>query len=147
MKALLLSAIVFCAGIGVPTMAAINANLGTRLANPVLATVILMFVGFASSAIYLLITQGAPSLPKDPPPLWVFTGGFLMMFYALSITAISPVIGLGNAIFLVLLGQIVATSVIDHFGLFGAIQNQMSARKAAGIAFMVVGIILARKTQ
>lgn len=145
MKALILSAVVFAAGIGIPTMAAINANLGARLANPVLATVILMLLGFVLSAFYMLVTQGVPSLPSQSPPLWTFAGGFFVVFYVLSVTAIAPVIGLGNAIFLVLLGQIVATTAIDHFALFGAIQNQVSLQKLAGIAFMVVGIILARK--
>lgn len=144
-KTLLVSAIVFGAGIGIPTMAAINANLGGRLASPVFATVILMLLGFVISASYLVLVQGIPSMPKQMPPLWTFTGGFFVVFYVLSVTAIAPIIGLGNAIFLVLLGQIVATTTIDHFGLFGAIQSQISLQKVAGIAFMVVGIILARK--
>ncbi|MEO9823515.1 MAG: DMT family transporter [Paracoccaceae bacterium] len=145
MKALILGAIVFGAGIGIPTMAAINANLGARLASPVFATVILMMFGFLLSATYLLLFQGVPKLPVQMPPLWTFSGGFFVVFYVLSVTAISPIIGLGNAIFLVLLGQIVATTAIDHFGLFGAIKNEVSLRKLAGIAFMVVGIVLARK--
>lgn len=145
LKTIVLSSIVFGAGIGVPIMAAINGNLGVRLASPVLASVILMFLGFLLSAIYMLFSQGLPSFPADTPPLWTFTGGFFVVFYVLSVTAIAPVIGLGNAIFLVLLGQIVATSVIDHFGLFGAIQSQITRQKLIGIAFMVVGIVLARK--
>lgn len=145
MKPWLLSLIVFGAGIGIPTMAAINANLGARLASPVFATVVLMFFGFALSATYLVFAQGMPRLPSQFPPLWTLTGGFFVVFYVLSVTAIAPVIGLGNAIFLVLLGQIVATTAIDHFGLFGAIKTEVSLRKVAGIAFMIVGIILARK--
>jgi len=126
-------------------MAAINGNLGARLASPVVATVILMFLGFLLSASYMMYSQGIPSMPSQTPPIWTFTGGFFVVFYVLSVTAIAPVIGLGNAIFLVLLGQIVATSTIDHFGLFGAIQSQITLQKLIGIAFMVVGIVLARK--
>lgn len=144
-KVLLLSAIVFGAGIGIPTMAAINANLGGKLGNPVFATVILMLLGFVLSASYLLLVQGVPSWPEQTPPLWTFAGGIFVVFYVLAVTAIAPVIGLGNAIFLVLLGQIVATTLIDHFGFFGAIQDQVSLRKIAGITFMVLGIVLARK--
>jgi transporter family-2 protein len=78
-------------------------------------------------------------------PLWAFAGGFFVVFCVLSVTAIAPIIGLGNAIFLVLLGQIVATTTIDHFGFFGAIQDQVSFRKSAGIAQMILGIMLTRK--
>lgn len=143
-KMLLLSAIVFAAGIGIPIMAAINAGLGARLANPTFATAILMLVGLIISTTYLLI-QGVPSLPTTMPPLYSFSGGFFVVFYVLAVTAIAPKIGLGNAIFLVLLGQIVSTSFIDHFGLFGAIKTQISLQKGLGIALMTVGIILARK--
>lgn len=146
LKLFFVSAIVFGAGIGIPTMAAINANLGGRLGSPVFATVILMLFGFILSASYLLLVQGVPSWPSKTPPLWTFTGGIFVVFYVLSVTAIAPIIGLGNAIFLVLLGQIVATTTIDHFGSFGAIQSQVSVQKIAGIAFMVFGIMLARKT-
>lgn len=144
-KAIFLSSIVFGAGIGIPIMAAINGNLGARLASPVFATVILMFLGFLLSAIYMVFTQGIPRMPTETPPLWTFAGGFFVVFYVLSVTAIAPIIGLGNAIFLVLLGQIVATSTIDHFSLFGAIQSQITLQKLIGIAFVVIGIVLARK--
>ncbi len=143
-KMLLLSAIVFAAGIGIPVMAAINAGLGTRLASPTFATAILMFVGLVFATSYLLV-QGVPSFPTRMPPLYSFSGGFFVVFYVLAVTAIAPKIGLGNAIFLVLLGQIVSTSVIDHFGLLGAVKTPISAQKALGIAFMTLGIILARR--
>lgn len=145
LKTAILSSIVFGAGIGIPMMAAINGNLGARLASPVVATVILMFLGLVLSASYMVFSQGLPRMPVETPPLWTFTGGFFVVFYVLSVTAIAPVIGLGNAIFLVLLGQIIATSTIDHFGLFGAIQSQITLQKLIGIVLMVVGIVLARK--
>jgi len=143
-KVFIFSSIVFAAGVGIPLMGAINAGLGTRLASPVFATVILMFVGLVLASMYMLI-QGIPSLPDTMPPLYSFSGGFFVVFYVLSITAIAPKIGLGNAIFLVLMGQIVSTSVIDHYGLFGSIQTPISIQKGVGIAFMAVGIFLARR--
>ena len=143
-KMLLLSAIVFAAGIGIPVMAAINAGLGTRLASPTFATAILMFVGLIISTSYLFV-QGLPSLPTAMPPLHSFSGGFFVVFYVLAVTAIAPKIGLGNAVFLVLLGQIVSTSFIDHFGLFGALKTPISVQKGLGIALMTLGIILARR--
>ena len=54
-------------------------------------------------------------------------------------------IGLGNAIFFVLLGQIVAAAIIDHFGLLGAIQSAITPKRALGLVVMAVGLYLARK--
>jgi len=144
LKVVLFSSVVFAAGVGIPIMGAINAGLGTRLASPVFATVILMLVGFLLATTYMLI-QGMPALPSKMPPLLSFCGGFFVVFYVLAITSIAPKIGLGNAIFLVLIGQIVSTSVIDHFGLFGAIQTPINIQKGVGITFMAVGIFLARR--
>ena len=53
---------------------------------------------------------------------------------------------MGNAIFFVLLGQLVAAAAIDHFGLWGAIKSTLTLRRGIGIGVMAVGVYLARKT-
>ncbi len=63
----------------------------------------------------------------------------------LSITWVAPHFGLGNAVFFVLLGQIGAAALIDHFGLFGTRQTPVTGLRAAGIALMAVGVLLARR--
>jgi transporter family-2 protein len=68
-----------------------------------------------------------------------------MLFYATSVAYAAPRIGLGNAIFFVLLGQIVAAAAIDHFGWLGAIQSALTPKRVLGIAVMAVGLYLARK--
>ena len=44
-----------------------------------------------------------------------------------------------------LLGQIVSTALIDHFGLLGARPSPVTARRALGIALMAAGVLLARR--
>jgi transporter family-2 protein len=56
-----------------------------------------------------------------------------------------PKIGLGNAIFFVLLGQLAAAAIIDHFGLFGASVSPISLRRSFGLAVMAAGVFLSRK--
>ena len=71
--------------------------------------------------------------------------GVLIAFYVLSVTYIAPTFGVGNAVFFVLLGQLVAAAAIDHFGLFGAQVTPLSATRAAGIALMAAGVALTQK--
>jgi hypothetical protein len=52
-------------------------------------------------------------------PKHLFFAGVLIAFYVLSITFIAPKFGIGNAVFFVLLGQLVSAAAIDHFALFG----------------------------
>ena len=49
------------------------------------------------------------------PPLY-YAGGLLVAFYVLSITYSAPRIGVANAVFRALVGQIVAAGLIDQFG-------------------------------
>jgi transporter family-2 protein len=127
--------IMLAAGIGISVLAALNAQLGNRIGSPVAAATILFAVAFFITTLVLLLTSGAISLASAlAQPLHLFLGGFLVAFYVLSVTWIAPRFGVGNAIFCVLLGQMIAASVIDQFGLFGAIARPISLARGSGIA-------------
>jgi transporter family-2 protein len=52
------------------------------------------------------------------------------------ITFITPKFGRGNAIFTILLGQIINAAVIDHYGLLGLIQKPITFIKTVGLVYM-----------
>jgi transporter family-2 protein len=126
-------------------LAALNAALGQRLGNPAAAALCLFCVALAAAAVVTLVTgPGAlRSVAAQPPHL--FLAGLLVAFYVLSITWIAPVFGVGNAVFFVLLGQLVAAAAIDHFGLFGARETALTPMRAGGIALMALGVLLTQK--
>ena len=130
-------------GIGIPVMASWNAHIGTKLQSPALAAAMLFAVGFCMAATYLFVTEGLPSQFKAAnTPWYYYLGGFFMVFYILNITWVAPRFGIANAIACVLLGQILAMSVIDHFGLFGVKIYALSAKRILGLALMVLGLVL-----
>jgi transporter family-2 protein len=136
----------FLTGIGIPIFATLNAGLGRGLGNPVAATVITFGVGLLISLVALALV-GAPSMARFsgiPPQNYV--GVTFMFAYVLAITFFAPRIGVGNAVFFVLLGQLVAAAVIDHFGLMGALPFALTPRRALGIAVMALGVWLAKRT-
>ena len=69
----------------------------------------------------------------------------MIAFYVLSITFIAPKFGVGNAVFFVLLGQLISAALIDHFGLFGAQINPLSMTRAGGIFLMAVGVYVTQQ--
>jgi transporter family-2 protein len=140
-----MSLVMVVAGIGIPIMAALNSGLGMRLGNPVAASSILLTVGLLTSLVFTLSRPLPATALLSATPLQFFMGGFFVAFYILSITWIAPKIGIGNAIFLVLLGQIIASALIDHFGLFGTPVYPLSIRRGLGILLMTAGVYLARK--
>lgn len=128
------------AGVGIPLLAALNAALGTRMGSPIAAATILFCVALAASALLLLATGPQALSRAAGAPRHLFLAGLLVAFYVISVTIIAPRFGVGNAIFFVLLGQLLSAAVIDHFGLFGARINPFTLTRATGIALMAAGV-------
>ncbi|MEO1657876.1 MAG: DMT family transporter [Pseudomonadota bacterium] len=137
--------VMFAAGIGIPVMASMNASIGTRFGSPSAAAILLLLVGGLISLAVFLSTATNPVKSSEPVPWFYYGAGIFVAFYILSITAVAPKFGLGNAVFFVLLGQLIAASLIDHFGWLGAAQSSLTLRRVLGLAVMAVGVYLARK--
>jgi bacterial/archaeal transporter family-2 protein len=137
-------ALMFAAGVGIPIMAAVNGQLGARIASPTLAAFLLFVVGAVVAGLALAVA-GAPKPLNLAQPPYLFAGGALVAFYALSVTFAAPRIGVGNAIFFVLLGQLVSSALIDHFALLGALRSPITLRRGVGIAVIALGVFLARR--
>jgi len=132
--------VMLAAGIGIPILAALNAGLGKQIGSPAAASLVLFLVALATSAIVTLIV-GPQALTKvASAPKHLLLAGALIAFYVLSITYIAPHFGIGNAVFFVLLGQLISAAAIDHWGLFGAQLSPLSLTRAAGIGLMAFGV-------
>lgn len=140
------SMLMLVAGFGIPIMASLNSSLGAQLSSPTLATTILFAVALATSFIYLLKIEGLPAdIFYAKIPWHLYCGGLLVAFYILSVTWVAPKFGVGNAISFILLGQLLAITLIDHFGWFGARQVSIGTARLIGIALMVLGVYLVVK--
>lgn len=140
------AALMLIAGIGIPVLAALNAALGKIIGSPTAAGVVLFAVAFAASAALMLLVPGPQALTKlGGAPRHLFLAGLLVAFYVLSITHVAPHFGVGNAVFFVLLGQLISAAAIDHFGLFGAQVSPLGLTRAGGIALMAAGVWLTQQ--
>lgn len=140
------AAVMLAAGIGIPVLAALNARLGARIGSPAAAATVLFVVAFSAACLTMLATGGTRALASLPDqPKHLFLAGLLVAFYVLSITWVAPRFGVGNAVFFVLLGQMISAAIIDHFGLFGAIMRPVSVMRAGGIGLMAAGLFLIQR--
>ena len=138
--------IMLAAGIGIPILAALNAQLGGRIGSPPVAAVVLFCVALSGAVVVMLVTQGPSALAKLPDqPRHLFLAGLFVAFYVLSVTYVAPHFGVGNAVFFVLLGQMIAAATIDQFGLFGAALRPVTLMRGAGIGFMGIGLFLIQR--
>lgn len=133
------------AGIGIPVLAALNAQLGGRIGSPAAAATVLFVVAFTVSLVVALVVAPQGFAQMSVAPKHLFLAGLLVAFYILSITYIAPHFGVGNAVFFVLLGQLFSAALIDHFGLFGAQVSPVSLTRAAGIGVMAIGVWLTQQ--
>ncbi|MBL4871415.1 MAG: DMT family transporter [Robiginitomaculum sp.] len=137
--------LMFLAGVGIPVMAAMNASLGRELQSPMVAVLILCCVALAIASLFVMFSA-RPTLEsfKQISPIYYF-GGVLFMLYIASITYTAPIIGIGNAVFFVLLGQLITAVLIDHYGLLNAPVSAVTYKRIFGIMLMIVGVYLAKK--
>jgi bacterial/archaeal transporter family-2 protein len=135
------AAIMLLAGVGIPLLAALNSRLGARIASPNLAAVVLFAVALMSCVAVAAVSSGTQGLALVPAQPWhLFLGGLFVAFYVLSVTWVAPRFGLGNAIFFVLMGQMLSATTIDHFGLFGAMVKPVDVGRLVGLALMAIGV-------
>ena len=142
---LVLSGLMLLAGVGIPIMAAMNAGLGVRVSSPMAAVAVLCLIALVLSVVLLCFAGvPAPANFHQVPPTY-YLAGALFILYMASITFAAPRIGLANAVFYVLLGQLISAAVIDHFGLWDAIRSEITTRRLLGLIVMAAGVYLARK--
>ena len=139
---LLLLAVI--AGAVVPFQSAINANLGRGLGHPLWATLASLLV----SIVVLLPVIVAMRLPLPTlafitkAPLWMWAGGaFGVCFISLALMLL-PKLGASGFIALAMAGQVVASLVLDHFGLFGLVERQMTLPRVLGSVLLIAGVVL-----
>lgn len=73
---------------------------------------------------------------------WMWTSGFLGMFYMLFMFIATPHIGAANTLVWVFLGQILFAVVLDALGLTGAAVQQLNPAKWGGLLLIALGGLL-----
>ena len=140
------ASIMLAAGLGIHILASLNAALGQFIGSPVVAVIVLLGVAFLSICLISLTTNNFPMTKLIEAPKHLFIAGFFVVFYMLSVTAIAPHFGIGNAIFFVLLGQLISAAFIDHFALFGSSGSALTLTRAIGLALMSLGVWLTQQS-
>jgi transporter family-2 protein len=143
----LLGAVAVVVGALIPVQAATNAAMSRAIGSVAITSVALFAIGFVVVAAWaIIIREPLPSLATlRRVPAYGYLGGFIVASYVTAITFLAPRLGVGNAIRLVVTGQIVAAVAIDHVGAFGAVVQRLTMGRAIGVALMIVGVVLARR--
>lgn len=132
------------AGLAIPVMAALSAGIGQKVGAPTAACAIFATAALAA-AVFAQMNGGLKIGSAAAVLAPALLAGALIAFYLLSITLLGPRIGIGTAVLLVLVGQVVSAFIIDTLGLLGAPRTAISVPRVCGIVLMIVGVVLARR--
>lgn len=137
------------AGAAVATQFAVNSQLRGVVGGPVIASAVSFIVGaVALSVAAVVVGRGLPQFSEmnfAGAPWWVWTGGLLGAIYVLASVLITPRLGAAPTVGFFLTGQMVASVVIDHFGLLGVQTHEVTLQRVFGVAFVLVGIFLIQR--
>lgn len=97
-----------------------------------------------SLGIYSLLRGGLfTSLAAIPSqPLWSLAGGLIGACALFSYVVLAPKIDLSALLGLMIVGQLLSSQAIDHFGLLGAMRRPVSLLKQGGMLVMLIGIAI-----
>ncbi len=132
------------AGAAVPFQAASNAALGRALGHPLWATLVSLAVSMIVLFPMLLATRvPAPNLSTAAQgPWWLWFGGVAGVAYVTAALVLTPTLGAANFIVSVIAGQMVASLLIDHFGLMGLASKPIGLWRIVGVMLILVGMLV-----
>ncbi len=137
----LVIAIGLLGGVAVGTQAPIAGAMGQRIGGA--SSSLIVHLGGAVASLVLVIVRKGELLHEWRSLPWYMLGcgAFGLVLY-LSLTHTLPKIGATSAITLLIVGQLLAGLVIDHFGAFGIETRSVDATRIGAVVLLLAGAYL-----
>ena len=91
--------------------------------------------------LWLFFGKGKLSYTLEAPK-WSLLGGILGVVYITSIVVSVPYVGVGITMVAVIIGQLVMSMVIEHFGWLGSKKIRINKEKIFAVISMIIALIL-----
>jgi len=134
----------FLVGAGLVIQVGLNMAVSRALGGAALGALVNFLVGtLALSALLLLMRQPWPGREAlGAVPAWAWFGGLFGAAYVALATFAGPRLGALLLLALTVAGQMVASLIVDHFGLLGFAQQPVTPQRLLGVACLIIGIWL-----
>jgi transporter family-2 protein len=133
-------------GAFMPIQAGVNSLLRGHLSSPLTAAFISFFVGTVALLVACLIQRAPwPSLQVlGKLPAWLWTGGVLGASFVAGTIVLAPRIGAVAMTSFILVGQLLASLLLDHHGLLGYPMHGLNGWRILGVVLLAAGAWLIR---
>ena len=127
-------------GIQGPLASMISQRLG------MLESVLIVHLGGALIALLPLLFLGGGKLGQwRQLPWYTLVAGVFGLIVISAISYMIPRVGVAAAIITIVAGQLLVSTLLDHYGLLGAMGRPLDATRALGLAVVMVGVWLTVK--
>jgi transporter family-2 protein len=132
-------------GTGLTLQIAMNTRMRAFASGPFGAALMSFVVGALALAMVLALARAPwPGRELAQAPWWTWCGGLMGALYVLGAVLIAPRIGPGPLLALVVMGQMSAALVLEHYGWLGTVRHPVSVVRILGVVLIVVGAALVR---
>jgi bacterial/archaeal transporter family-2 protein len=133
-------------GAGLAVQSVINARLRILLDGPFWAAAGQTLVGLIFLVVVGLLTRQPPPVTSgiSRAPLWIWAGGLFGVTFILVNIILTPKLGTTLTLAMMIVGQLSAALIVDHYGLFGGTVIRLSAGRVAGVVLLLLGVSLIR---
>ncbi|MDD4649394.1 MAG: DMT family transporter [Desulfoplanes sp.] len=135
------------AGCLMPIQPGINSLLSEETSGPYMASLISFVVGTgALFALCLFMRLPFPTLQTVAEvPWWYWCGGLLGAVFVTVTVIVAPRLGAVNMLTYLIAGQMLASLILDHYGVVGFPVHHLNVWRVLGVFFLVVGVTLIKK--
>ncbi len=131
-------------GIAVGLQGPLASMISQRLG--ILESVFIIHVGGALIALLpLLFSNGGKLAQWKQLPWYTLVAGVFGLVVISAISYMIPRVGVAAAIITVVAGQLLVSTILDHFGLLGAMGRPLDSTRAIGLAVVLMGVWLTVK--
>jgi transporter family-2 protein len=143
-SSVLLLGFALLAGAVVPFQAGANATLGRMLGHPLWATLVSLAISIAIIIpVMMAFKVSAPTFSNTfKGPWWIWLGGAAGVIYITAALLLAPKLGATNFIIAVIAGQMIASLLIDHFGLVGLPVKPVNLARICGVVMILLGLAI-----
>jgi bacterial/archaeal transporter family-2 protein len=134
----------FVTGAGVAAQSVINTRLGFLLGGAIWGAAAQFVVGLLLLLLVAAATRQPAPLNADlgGAPWWVWTGGAFGAALIVVVILLTARIGATLTLASVIVGQLTAALVVDHYGLFGGTVVRLTPLRVIGVALLLLGVTL-----
>ncbi len=136
----------FVTGAGVAVQSVINSRLRLQLGGPLWAAAAQFVVGLILLLLVATATrQPAPvTVGLGTAPWWVWTGGAFGATFIVVTIVLTAKIGATLTLASIIVGQLMAALIVDHYGLFGGTVVRLTPTRVMGVVLLLLGVTLIR---